>query len=85
MKEHKFKLGDRVVYHPVNTGNGCLDGLVGTVIYIDNTHCPYTVEFNDFCDVNTAVTDYRVRDRGAEPMPFHGWFCREENLTLIEM
>lgn len=82
--KHKFKRGDRVIYNAVECGNGCLEGKIGTVIYVDNTRCPYTVEFDDFSDYYLACTDYRARKYGHEPKPFAGWFCREENLTLIQ-
>lgn len=78
---HKFKVGDRVIYNAVESGNTALDGKVGMIIYVDNTRCPYTVEFDDFFDLYTGITDHRVK--GADP--YHGWFCREENLTLLEV
>lgn len=78
---HKFKVGDRVVYNAVAAGNTALDGKVGMVIYVDNTRCPYTVEFDDFYDIYSGIPDHRVT--GADP--YHGWFCREENLTLLEV
>lgn len=73
-----FKVGDRVIYRPVNTGNGWLAGEHGTVVYIDSTAAPYTVEFDrPFAD---AITDYRLREIGKEPKYSCGWFCKEENL-----
>ena len=60
--EHKFAVGDRVIYNPVRSGNGWLAGEHGTVIYIDNTEACYTVEFDrQFCE---GVTDFRTRERG---------------------
>lgn len=79
-----FKVGDRGIYHVNLWGNGDLNGLVGTVIYVDDTRCPYTVEFDGFYDVANAVTDYRARKHGIEPRQYHGWFCRPENLTKLE-
>ena len=79
-KKHKFKPGDRVVYRITDggPGNSDLEGRHGTVIYVDNTPAPYTVEFDEsYCD---GVTDYRVRQHGKEPKTWHGWFCREGNL-----
>lgn len=35
IKDRKYKIGDRVVYRPKRTGNGGLDGMHGTVIYVD--------------------------------------------------
>ena len=84
MEAQKFKVGDRVIYHANLWGNGDLNGRVGTVIYVDNTRCPYTVEFNGWVDVVNAVTDYRAREHGIEPKQYHGWFCRPENLTKLE-
>ena len=84
MEAQKFKVGDRVIYYADTWGNGDLNGRVGTVIYVDNTRCPYTVEFNGWVDVVNAVTDYRAREHGIEPKQYHGWFCRPENLTKLE-
>lgn len=75
-----FKVGDRVTYYAGEYGNGLLNGKTGTVIYVDGTRWPYTVEFDFVVDVNMAVTDYRARKHGIEPKPFHGWFCRPEHL-----
>lgn len=70
-KKHKFRLGDRVVYRITDGGPGNteLNGWHGTVIYVDNTPAPYTVEF-----------DERAKSVGHHPKSFHGWFCREGNL-----
>jgi hypothetical protein len=76
--EHKFAVGDRVIYRPKRTGNGWLAGEHGTVIYVDNTEAAYTVEFDN--PIGEGATDYRTRDNGIEPKPWHGWFCKEENL-----
>lgn len=84
MVEQKLKVGDRVIYYAETWGNGDLNGRVGTVIYVDNTRCPYTVEFSDWVDVINAVTDYRARKNGIEPKQYHGWFCRPENLKKLE-
>lgn len=80
MNEHKFAVGDRVTYHAGEYGNGLLNGKTGTVIYVDGTRWPYTVEFDFVVDVNMAITDYRARKYGVELRPFHGWFCRPEHL-----
>ena len=79
-KKHKFKIGDRVVYRITDggAGNTDLEGWHGTVIFIDNTRCPYTVEFDDA--YRNGVTDYRCRKNRREPKLWHGWFCREGNL-----
>ena len=82
--EHQFKVGDRVTYQAVSTGNADLNGWRGTVIFVDNTRCPYTVEFDRKYNDQDAVTDYRARQLGIEPKPYHGWFCRPENLTKLE-
>ena len=60
--KHKFAVGDRVIYNPVNTGNGWLAGEHGTVIYIANPEACYTVEFNR--QFYEGVTDFRTRERG---------------------
>ena len=78
--EHQFKVGDRVMYRAVEYGNSDLDGLAGTVIYVDNTRCPYTVEFDDWEDPTNGITDHRVPNR----KQYGGWFCRPENLTKLE-
>lgn len=75
---HKFAVGDRVIYNPKRTGNGWLAGEHGTVIYIDNTEACYTVEFDR--QFYEGVTDFRTRERGYEPRPNCGRFCKEENL-----
>ena len=77
-KEHKFAIGDRVIYNPVRSGNGWLTGEHGTVIYIDSQEACYTVEFDR--QFYEGVTDYRTRERGYEPKYSCGWFCKEENL-----
>jgi hypothetical protein len=76
--EHKFAVGDRVIYRPKRTGNGWLAGEHGTVIYVDNTEAAYTVQFD--VPVAEGNTDYRARANEIEPKPWHGWFCKEENL-----
>ena len=78
MNEHKFAVGDRVIYNPKRTGNGWLAGEHGTVIYVDNTPAPYTVEFDE--RYPDGVTDERAKSVGHHPKSFHGWFCREGNL-----
>lgn len=75
-----FKVGDRVTYHATEYGNSLLNGKTGTVIYVDNTRWPYTVEFDFVVDPEMAITDYRARRHNIEPRPFHGWFCRTEHL-----
>lgn len=74
-REHKFAVGDRVVYNPLRTGNGWLAGEHGTVVYIDNTEACYTVEFNR--PFYEGVTEHRI----PHPKAYCGWFCKEENLT----
>ena len=78
MNEHKFAVGDRVIYNPKRTGNGWLAGEHGTVIYVDNTEAAYTVQFD--VPVAEGITDYRARGIGIEPKYMCGWFCKEENL-----
>ena len=80
-KASKFKVGDREVYNAVNCGNGWLNGMIGRVIYVDGTRCPYTVEFDE--PLSEGVTDYRARENGINPRQWHGWFCREENLKKV--
>lgn len=75
-----FKVGDRVTYHTTDCGNGLLNGKTGTVIYVDKTRCPYTVEFDFVVDPEIAITDYRARMHNIEPRPCHGWFCLPEHL-----
>jgi hypothetical protein len=74
----KFSVGDRVVYHARVAGNGFLDGEHGTVIYVDNTSTPYTVEFDR--PLAGGITDERAQRPGFTPKPWRGWFCQEENL-----
>ena len=81
--KHKFAVGDRVIYHANVSGNGWLNGMEGRIIYVDGTRCHYTVQFD--VPIAEGNTDYRARKNGIEPDPWCGWFCREENLTLIEM
>lgn len=85
-KAHKFAVGDRVVYNPVNTGNGWLKGEHGTVIYVDNTGTPYTVEFDRpmAALVGEGITDTRVKHTGYTPKPNQSWWCKEENLEAEE-
>lgn len=82
IKDRKYKIGDRVVYKPKRTGNGGLDGMHGTVIYVDTQGACYTVEFDR--PFYEGVTDYRARDIGIEPKVNRGWFCLEENLESEE-
>lgn len=79
-KKHKFRLGDRVVYRITDGGPGNteLEGWHGTVIYVDNTPAPYTVEFDE--RYPDGVTDERAKSVGHHPKSFHGWFCREGKL-----
>ena len=77
-KKHKFRVGDRVVYYARNFGDGFLNGKHGTVIYVDGTRCPYTVEFDD--EIEEGLTDNRVLKVGIIPRRWHSRFCREENL-----
>lgn len=84
--KHKFAVGDRVIYNPVATGNGWLAGEHGTVIYVDNTGTPYTVEFDrNLGDLGGyGITDMRAKKHGYTPRPLNGWFCKEENLIAEE-
>ena len=82
IEDRKYKIGDRVVYHPKRTGNGWLDGWHGTVIYVDTQGACYTVEFDR--PFYEGVTDYRAREIGIEPKVNCGWFCKEENLESEE-
>lgn len=80
----KFKIGDRVAYRAVDSGNTDLDGWVGTVVYVDSTSAPYTVRFDNF--YRDGITDGRCPARGGVRQPAsggHDWFCREENLTPL--
>ena len=85
-KNTKFKIGDRVIYNPVETGNGWLAGEHGTVIYVDDTGTPYTVEFDrNLGDLGGyGITDMRAKKHGYTPRPLNGWFCKEENLIAEE-
>lgn len=76
---HKFRVGDRVIYHAKNYGDGFLNGKHGTVIYVDGTRCPYTVEFDDA--IEEGLTDNRVLKVGIIPRRWQSRFCREENLV----
>lgn len=75
----QFKVVDRVIYHPLRHGNEDLEGWTGTVVYVDDTDCPYTVRFDDtFMD---GLTDRRFSTK--EQDRDRCWFCREENLELM--
>lgn len=76
----KFKVGDRVVYHPRVFGNADIDGWEGVVIFVDGTHCPYTVRF-DAAWIG-GMTEQRVGHIARNSM--RCWFCREENLSLAK-
>lgn len=78
MPKRRFQVGDRVVYHDRVAGNADLDGRHGTVIYVDGTRCPYTVERDE--PYPEGLTDFRARENGIDPKHGHSWFCREENL-----
>lgn len=84
--KHKFAVGDRVIYNPVETGNGWLAGEHGTVIYVDNTGTPYTVEFDrNLGDLGgDGITDFRVKDSGYAAKKNQSWWCKEENLIAEE-
>lgn len=76
---HKFKIGDRVVYHPVHFGNSELDGRTGTIVMIDNTRCPYTVRLDEpyaFSVRDTRIKGNKNHDRL--------WWCQEANLAPLE-
>ena len=74
-----FAVGDRVIYHASVYGNTDIDGWEGVVIYVDGTHCPYTVRFEQSWVV--GMTEERLSDTRASFM--RCWFCREENLSLV--
>ena len=79
MSDHKFKVGDRVVYRAVESGNTDLDGRCGTVVLVDSTAAPYTVRFDEpYVD---AVRDERFG--GSTTERWHDWWCKEENLSPI--
>lgn len=78
-QKHKFKVGDRVVYHPVCYGNDDLDGWTGTIVYVDNTRLPYTMRLDDA--YGGGMTDKRFST--TEDNINRCWFCREENLERI--
>ncbi len=70
----KFKPGDRVVYHCDGwIGNPDLDGHAGTVIGVDKTNLPYTVEFDD--EFLNSMEDMRFGGKKG-----HCWCCAEERL-----
>lgn len=74
--KHKYKVGDRVVYHPDEcSGNSELSGWKGTIIGTDNSLMPYTVEFDDF--YANAMEDERFGGKKG-----HCWHCSEKHLTL---
>lgn len=77
-KRNKFAVGDRVVYRAGMYGDGFLNGEHGTVIFVDGTRCPYTVEFDR--QIQDGVTDNRALKLGINPRPFGARFCAEENL-----
>ena len=80
----KFRVGDRVVYRAVDSGNTDLDGWAGTVIYVDGTQAPYTVRFDEY--YHGGITDERCPPRGGVRRAAAGgddWFCREENLSPL--
>lgn len=81
---HLYKVGDRVVYNAVNFGNTDLNGKTGTIIYVDNTGAPYTVQFDDWEDVHNGILDLRAEKHGAHYPTFSQWFCKEENLKKIK-
>ena len=72
---HRFKVGDRVIYH-VGSGVGydMLDGRVGTVIGVDTSNLPYTVEFDE--EFPDAMEDLFFGGK-----PGHCWCCADERLS----
>lgn len=78
MDQRKYHIGDLVRYQSNDTGNPDLNGMVGTVIYVDSRD--YTVEFP--VSIHNGVTDYRAREIGIEPKLDCDWFCREEHLEI---
>jgi hypothetical protein len=75
-----FSVGDRVIYHANVYGNADIDGWIGEVIYVDGTHCPYTVRFEQ--SWVGGMTEERLSDTRESFM--RCWFCREENLSPVE-
>lgn len=77
---HKYKIGDRVVYHAVHFGNSELDGRTGTIVMIDDTGCPYTVRLDE--PYAFSVRDTRIKGYTKN----HGrlWWCQEANLAPLE-
>lgn len=70
----KFQKGDRVVYRcDVWSGNADLDGRAGTVIGVDGTASPYTVEFDK--ELPDAMEDRRFGGKKG-----HCWCCTESHL-----
>lgn len=71
----RFKVGDRVIYH-VGSGVGydMLDGRVGTVIGVDTSNLPYTVEFDE--EFPDAMEDLFFGGK-----PGHCWCCANERLS----
>ena len=80
-KNHKFAIGDRVRYRAVEFGNSDIDGWEGTIIYIDDTPCPYTVRFNT--PWLGGMGEERTGNAKANSM--RCWFARECNLEAAEM
>lgn len=79
-KATAFAVGDRVMYHANVYGNADIDGWIGEVIYVDGTHCPYTVRFDEAWV--GGMTEERLTDTRENFM--RCWFCREENLSPVE-
>ncbi len=84
-------LGDRVRYiiPAGGMGNTDLEGCTGTVVYIDTTAIPVTVQLDE--PYPDAVPELRVRDPRATDADWRQyrvinncWFCRAENLMRIE-
>lgn len=78
IKDRKFKVGDRVVYNAREAGCGWMNGMRGTVVFVDGTRCPYTVEFDD--KLPGGLTDERVKTKRYVPVSGRHWFCQEANL-----
>lgn len=76
--EHKFKVGDRVIYEVKQLGNAELNGRCGTVVMVDNTGCPYTVKFDK--PYGFSVYDERVPKQYRDRL----WWCKQENLSLAD-
>ncbi len=74
----EFKIGDRVEYRkqPDGPGDISLDGLSGTVVFIDRQTAGISVEFDEM------IADAVVEERGGQKIG-NVHFCRAENLRTL--